>query len=112
MSYRQKMSNFKLTPSARKDLKKIAKYTVKEWDKEQALTYKRKLDACFNQIGEGKVAQRKFAPELPSLLVKRCEKHFVFYFKKEREPAIILNVLHERMDLMERMKKRLKEYGK
>ena len=29
------MANFKLTTNARKDLKAIAKYTVKEWGQEQ-----------------------------------------------------------------------------
>ena len=106
------MSNFKLTPSARNDLKQIAKYTVREWGEEQALTYKRKLDACFNQIGKGEIVQRTFTAKLPGLLVRRCEKHFIFYFKKEKEPAVILNILHERMDLMKRMRKRLKEYGR
>ena len=103
------MGQFKLTPEARKDLKNIAKYTVKQWGKEQALVYKGKLKACFNEIAQANVLKRKFAPELPGLFVKRCDKHFVFYLKKEKEPAIILNILHGRMDLIQRMSKRLKE---
>lgn len=106
------MANFKLTPNARKDLKAIAKYTIKEWGQEQAVIYKDKLNACFDDIGSDKFMERNFSPKLPGLLVCRCEKHFVFYLRKTNKPAIILNVLHERMQLMQRMSKRLKEYQK
>ena len=104
-------NHYHLTKEAEADIEKILARTQDRWGTAQMYKYAESLDSCLNDIGEGKIVQRAFTPKLPGLLVKRCEKHFVFYFKKEKEPAVILNVLHERMDLMKRMSKRLKEYS-
>jgi toxin ParE1/3/4 len=104
-------NNYRLTKEADAELESILSHTQEKWGTAQMYKYAESLDKCFNDIGEGKIIQRTFAPKLPGLLVKRCEKHFVFYFKREKESAIILNILHGRMDLMKRMTKRLQEYS-
>jgi len=97
---------FTLTPCAKEDLADIARYTVKEWGKPQALKYAGLLDVCFENIAQGKDISRAIFPNNQVVRVCRCKHHYVFYLKKNEMP-VILAVLHERMDLMERLKKRL-----
>ena len=97
---------FTLTPCAKKDLADIARYTVKKWGKPQALKYASLLDIHFESIAQGKDISRIVFPNNQIVHVCRCKYHYIFYLKKDATP-IILAVLHERMDLMERLKERL-----
>jgi len=40
-------------------------------------------------------------------LLTHYEHHYIFYCTREDQPPLILAVFHERMDLMQRLKKRL-----
>lgn len=97
---------FKLTPAARTDLADIARYTADKWGKRQALKYADLLDQCFQQIAEEKDISKTILPHNEFVRVCRCEHHCVFYFRQEKDP-VILAVLHEKMDLIERLKERL-----
>lgn len=43
----------------------------------------------------------------PGLRKVHCEHHFIFCLPREAEPALIVAILHERMDLVMRLKGRL-----
>ncbi|GFM28667.1 plasmid stabilization protein [Novosphingobium sp. PY1] len=43
----------------------------------------------------------------PGLRMVYCENHFIFCLPREAEPALIVAVLHERMDLEMRLESRL-----
>ncbi len=45
----------------------------------------------------------------PALRMAHCEHHYVFCLPREDAPALIVAILHERMDLMARLADRLKE---
>jgi len=101
------MLSYALTPEADADLEDIARYTILEWGVEQAKRYMNKLDQCFQKIGTKKVVGRTFSNRMPNVLVIRCEHHFVFYLHPSTEKPVILAVLHERMDMVNRLQDRL-----
>ena len=101
------MRNYKLTPSAKKDLREISRYTIKEWGIEQNKKYMQLLNVCFDEIGKGEIIERLFKAAGPDIYVKRCKHHFVFYLRERSSRAVIFAVLHEQMDLIARLKKRL-----
>jgi len=43
----------------------------------------------------------------PALRMLDCEHHYVFCLPRKRAPALIVALLHERMDLMVRLADRL-----
>jgi len=60
-----------------------------------------------NDWRKAKVATKFLSDIHPSLRVTRCEHHYIFCIWREGAPAIIIAILHERMDLIARIKDRL-----
>lgn len=100
-------ARYALTQEADEDLLRIAQYTIETWGFEQALRYEAALEASFTAIAEGKARSKVFIKTRPELRVIRCEHHYIFHLEREIEPPLILSVLHENMDLITRIKKRL-----
>jgi len=101
------MPGYELTEDADSDLEKIVRYTIREWGKKQAGQYADKLDNCFEKIARKEVLSRNFSEKYPQALVTRCEHHYVFYLHPKGKKPRIFAVLHERMDLLTRLKDRL-----
>lgn len=102
------MSGYELTALAEEDLRAIARYTIGTWGIEQAKLYEGLLLKRFQEIVQGNITPRVFLKNRPDLLFTHCEHHYIFYWQpKDREKPIILAVLHEKMDLMQRLKNRL-----
>ena len=45
----------------------------------------------------------------PGLIMARCQYHYLFCLPRPDAPALIVAILHERMDLMARLADRLGE---
>ena len=101
------MADYQLTPEADDDLLGVARYTIKTWGEEQAKDYAGKLRSCFEAIGCGKARPRELLKARPKFLVIRCEHHYVFYRLRKGQSPLIIAVLHENMDLMNRLRDRL-----
>lgn len=102
------MHGYELTTLAEEDLRAIARYTVNTWGIEQAKYYETLLLKRFQEIAQGNIIPRVFLKNRSDLLFTHCKHHYIFYWQpKDRERPIILAVLHERMDLMQRLKERL-----
>ncbi|TSA40348.1 MAG: type II toxin-antitoxin system RelE/ParE family toxin [Methylococcaceae bacterium] len=101
------MQPYELTPSAEDDLKDIARYTLKQWDKKQSIQYAGLLEARFLEITTRSALSRTFSERYPQLQVTRCEHHYIFYIHPEGKRPCIIAVLHERMDKVARLKNRL-----
>ncbi len=99
--------SYQLTHGAADDLHSIARYTVQTWGIEQARNYEEQLKTCFEQIASGQVQARHPIPRRKDLLHARCQSHHIFYMAKANQPPLIIAVLHERMDLINRLKSRL-----
>ena len=78
----------------------------KEWSKNQNTIYRRKLISSFNDIAEENVRDRSLKGTNQNLFFVHCERHYIFYLRSTT-PAIIVAVLHERMDLIYQINKRL-----
>lgn len=103
------MPHFELTAAAEEDLKTIALYSISKWGTAQASRYGAVLDSHFEAIGKGEARTRVFLPHRPELRVSRVEHHYVFHLERGKERPLILAVFHEQMDLMTRLRNRLKE---
>ena len=99
---------YELTEAADGDLLAIARYTIKKWGVPQARRYESALHRCFGEIGEGKIRSRVFLKKRAELLFTHCEHHYIFYVMRENSVPLIIAVLHENMNLITRVKNRLR----
>lgn len=99
------MRRVPLILEAEEDLTKIWLYTYETWGLEQADHYYDQIVACCEAVGEDKL-QAKSIDGLPlGVSVQRCQQHYIFYMPDDR--PIILAILHERMDIVKRLKGRI-----
>jgi len=98
---------YELTEEADADIQAIARYTVSTWGIEQARRYEALLEKHLQAIGRQKARTRVFLNHRPDLLVSRVEHHYVFHQARKNQCPLILAVLHENMDLLNRLRSRL-----
>lgn len=101
------MADYELTLDAEHDLLDIARYTIKTWGREQADRYETKLTDCFAAIAAGQARASTPLRHRPDVRVTRCQHHYVFFLVRNDACPLILAVLHEKMDLMVRLRDRL-----
>jgi toxin ParE1/3/4 len=99
------MATFKFTNKAVNDLSDIWNYTFETWSESQADNYYRLLiNACTAIAKKPEIG--KVYPEIyPDLMGKLISKHVIFYRVIEDQTIEITRILHERMDLKNKMKK-------
>ena len=95
-------------PAAEKELREILRYTRKNWGDAQAKKYAAKLRECFQALATGKQPCKDMSELYPALRMAHCESHYVFYLLRQNAPALIIAILHERMDIVARLEHRLK----
>jgi plasmid stabilization system protein ParE len=98
---------YELTEEADADVQAIAHYTVSTWGIEQARRYEALLEKHLRAIGRQKARTRVFLDHRPDLLVSRVEHHYVFHQVRKDPCPLILAILHESMDLINRIRARL-----
>lgn len=98
---------YELTAPAQADLEEIARYTLTTWGEKQSLHYAELLESHFCEIAAGTAYSRPFSERYPQVLVSRCEHHYIFHIHRNGKPPCIIAVLHERMDMLRRLKNRL-----
>lgn len=98
-----------LTEAAEADLRKIIRYTRKQWGEAQVRRYITRLEQGITHVVSGKGAFKDMGALYPALRVAHCEHYYVFYLPHETSSALIVAILHERMDLIARLADRLKE---
>lgn len=84
------------------DLVDIWLYTADKWGEAQADKYLHTLESCFEKIGHGHARLR---PLDSDIFFVRCEHHYIFVLADKK--PIVIAVLHEKMDMLARLKKRL-----
>lgn len=96
-----------LTHSAAGDLRSIVNYTNDNWGQEKCLEYVARIEAaaCDVASGTGRYMQRDDL--IPGLRVRRTGRHYIFCLPQPNQPALILAILHERMNIIARLKERL-----
>jgi toxin ParE1/3/4 len=75
----------------------------------QVRRYVSGLERGIANLAEGKGPFKDMSALYPALRMARCQHHYVFCLPRENAPALIVAILHERMDLMKRLVDRLNE---
>lgn len=101
------MAEYELAPAAALDLLDIARYTLETWGLEQAERYESLLESHFQDLARGEARTKVPIDSRPELTSSRCEHHYVFALVRDGLPPLIVAVLHEKMDLMARLRDRL-----
>lgn len=94
----------KILPSAETRVREIWGYTCETWGIEQADSYVDQLYAAFRRLPEQKSIWRLFdRKKLPGLQYVRYRHHYIFFSQFSADTLAIISVLHENMDLPERL---------
>ena len=101
------MLPYELTPDAERDLREIARYTLRQWGARQQQRYARVLEAGFQAIAQRRLVTRPFSPRYPDVFVSHCGHHYIFYVHPKGQKPRIFAVFHENMDLLARLAERL-----
>lgn len=101
------MPLFEKAPEVDDDLRAIISYTAERWGTAQVRKYMSGLDSHMELMAGGVVHTRSLDHLIEGLKVGRYERHFVFGIERAGKPMLILAVFHERMSVIDRLKKRL-----
>lgn len=96
-----------LTAAAEADLRSIIRYTRQQWGDAQTRRYIADLTKGIEQIAIGQGRWKDLSSLYPGLRMARCQQHFLFCLPRNGEPALIIAILHQRMDLIARLSSRL-----
>lgn len=92
-----------LRQEAINDLNDIWIYTFKEWSEKQADKYYASLEFACTQIGKNPDLGKEYDGISKCLLGLRTGKHIIFYQIISKDRIEVIRILHERMDLMNRL---------
>ena len=98
---------FVYSRQAQAELREIVRHTAQQWGADQARAYARQIDEAAADLASGEGVFKDWGTVLPGLRVKAAGSHFVFCVLRPNQPALVLAILHQRMDLMTRLQRRL-----
>ena len=101
-------AGYVLASGAEADLRDLIRYTRKQWGDAQARSYVAKLQTGMEEVAAGQGFFKNMAALYPGLRMVRCGHHYIFCLPRNDAPALVVAILHERMDLMTRVADRLK----
>ncbi len=101
------MKPYILTPAAERDFDEIWHYTYKKWGQNQANRYLDLLEESCSKIHRDKALWKTFDSIREGLKSLKCEHHYIFFKHNEHNIPVIIAVLHERMNWVNRLKSRL-----
>ena len=98
------MAKYRLTNKAVEDLADIWNYTFDEWSERQADDYYNMLIASCQKITTNpQVFGKRYDEIFDRLRGFKADKHLLFYRILDSGDVEIIRILHERMDLRNRM---------
>ena len=100
------MFKYNLSKKAINDLKNIWNYTYEKWSEDQADKYYRMLIDSFNEILKSPESGKRYPIIFEELKGYKAGRHIIFYFEKPEGIIEIVRILHEQMDLKNRMKEK------
>jgi toxin ParE1/3/4 len=100
----------KIYPNARRRIIDIWHYTDKTWGEEQADLYVHGLYKAIEKAANNKHLWRKVEHHgVKDIFFLRYEHHYVFFRELSKDVLGVINVLHESMDIPNRLKEDLDE---
>lgn len=97
------MTSFTVTKMAAADLLGIARYTQKQWGREQRDLYLTLLDASFRQLAANPSKGQECNEIREGYWKFRVGSHVIFYRQTLPDTIEIVRVLHGRMDIATRL---------
>lgn len=97
------MPEYKLTNKAVEDLSNIWEFTFELWSEKQADKYYNSLISSCQEIANNPELGKEYQGITNSLLGMKVNRHIIFYRTLHTDYAEITRILHERMDLKERI---------
>ena len=97
------MARYYLTNKAVDDITDIWNFTFETWSEKQADLYYQMLIESFEEITHNPEIGKNYQEIRTDLLGLRVNKHIVFYRVLSGELIEITKILHERMDLKNRV---------
>ncbi len=97
------MAEYELTNKAVEDLTGIWEYTIEKWSEQQAdKYYNLLLDSC-RDIANNPELGKNYDGITEDLFGLKTNRHIIFYRQRINQPIEITRILHERMDLKNRL---------
>ena len=98
------MAKVRFTNKAVEDLSEIWNYTFDKWSESQAdIYYTSLVSACRKVADNPFLFGQTYRNIREDLFGYRCNKHIIFYRVLENRDVEIIRILHQRMDLENRM---------
>ena len=97
------MAQYKLTNKAVDDLTRIWNYTFDKWSENQADKYYLMLLENCNEVALNPDLGKSYSVVTENLLGFKAGRHIIFYRKMEENEVEITRILHEQMDLKNRI---------
>ncbi len=98
------MNRVTVAPAARSDLRKIWFYTAENWSAGQADRYVSSIVAAFDRLGSGESEGRSADQFRRGYYRLAVGSHFVFYKPTSSGDINVVRVLHQRMNLPDRLR--------
>jgi len=98
------MASFKFTNKAVSDLTQIWNYTVKKWSEDQADKYYYMLIENCREVAKNPDLGKNYSVVKENLLGFKAGRHIIFYLKIEDNVIEIIRIIHEQMDIENRIK--------
>lgn len=91
-------AEYRLSPSAERDLENIFEYTTKQWGLDQANLYIDRLISVFEELSTSPSSVPACDHIRPGYRRRLVEKHIV-YFRITDYGIAVIRILHERMNV-------------
>ena len=98
------MPEFKFTKKAVKDLSNIWNYTLETWSEKQADKYYNQIIKKCTFLSKKPESGTIYFAVIENLRSTKINKHLIFYRIIDVDTIEIERILHERMDIVKRLK--------
>ena len=100
------MARYRLTNKAVDDLTQIWNYTIDKWSETQADKYYQMLLDNFSEVANNPDLGKNYSGVFENLSGYRAGRHIIFYRRIGDDEIEIARILHEQMDLKNRIKEK------
>ena len=100
------MAKYRFTKKAVDDLANIWNYTFERWSENQADAYYHMLLENCNELARNPDLGKNYSGVAKNLFGFKAGRHIIFYRKIEKNVVEITRILHEQMDLKNRIFKK------
>lgn len=98
------MPKYSLSNEALEDLSEIWKYTFETWSEPQAEKYYYMLLDTCQDLADDNLSGKPYPEINNEILGLKAGRHIIFYRKTKNTGIEVARILHERMDLRNRIK--------